>query len=455
MSLDPFITVPMTSRYWLANGRMPKALLAELPPELEVIPELAASPMQEELVAADIEIRDRHIKTIAPRGAAADSRAPVCDLKKGLVWPCFVDMHTHLDKAHIWPRNPNPDGSFTQAITQCNADLKAPWRFKDLWRRMDFALRCSYAHGTRAVRTHLDSLGGAHTFEQAKTSFAVAKELRDAWAGRIDLQFVSLVPMEFYLSDEAPALADLVAEYGGILGGFTYANPQLDAQIDEAFNLAKARGLELDLHVDESLNLDDQALLKVAQAKQRYNFDATVVCGHCCSLSVQPGAIINETLEQVKAAELKIVSLPMCNLYLQNRAVDHTPRYRGVTLLHEMHQKGIPVAIASDNCRDPFYAYGDHDGLEVFTQAVRIGHLDHPYSHWPQAISATPATLMGLKESGYIKVGESADLVLFKARTMNELLSRPQLDRVVIRQGQAIYEPLPDYLELDDLMTRK
>ena len=85
MSLDPFITVPMTSRYWLANGRIPKALLAELPPELEVIPELAASPMQEELVAADIEIRDRHIKTIAPRGAAADSRAPVCDLKKGLV----------------------------------------------------------------------------------------------------------------------------------------------------------------------------------------------------------------------------------------------------------------------------------------------------------------------------------------------------------------------------------
>jgi cytosine deaminase len=31
--------------------------------------------------------------------------------------PSFVDMHTHLDKGHIWPRTPNPDGTFDGALS--------------------------------------------------------------------------------------------------------------------------------------------------------------------------------------------------------------------------------------------------------------------------------------------------------------------------------------------------
>lgn len=48
-----------------------------------------------------------------------------------------------------------------------------------------------------------------------------------------------------------------------------------------------------------------------------------------------------------------------------------TPRWRGVTLLHELRSHGIPVAIASDNTRDQFYAYGDLDMLEVFNQVPK------------------------------------------------------------------------------------
>ena len=47
-----------------------------------------------------------------------------------------------------------------------------------------------------------------------------------------------------------------------------------------------------------------------------------------------------------------------------------TPRWRGVTLLHELRSKGIPVAMASDNTRDQFFAYGDLDMLEVFNQVL-------------------------------------------------------------------------------------
>ena len=159
-------------------------------------------------------------------------------------------------------------------------------------------------------------------------------------------------------------------------------------------------------------------------------------------------------MDRVAEAGIAVVSLPMCNLYLQDRHAGRTPRWRGVTLLHELTARGVPVAVASDNTRDPFYAYGDLDMLEVFREAVRILHLDHPVAPGRAAVARTPAEIIGRPDRGVIAAGGPADLVLFRARTWTELLSRPQSDRTVLRSGKAIDRTLPDYRELDDLMER-
>jgi cytosine deaminase len=129
-----------------------------------------------------------------------------------------------------------------------------------------------------------------------------------------------------------------------------------------------------------------------------------------------------------------------------------TPHWRGVTLLHELKAHGLKVAIAGDNVRDPFYAYGDHDMLETFAQAVKIAHLDHPFGDWIRAVTAVPAEIMQLGQAGRVGRGAPADLVVLAARDFSEMLSRFQADRVVIRQGRAIDTNLPDYRELDDLV---
>ena len=49
--------------------------------------------------------------------------------------------------------------------------------------------------------------------------------------------------------------------------------------------------------------------------------------------------------------------------------------------------------------------------------------------------------------------GAPADLVICKARSWTELFARPQADRIVLRGGEQIDRTLPDYAELDDLMT--
>ncbi|NJN02038.1 MAG: cytosine deaminase [Leptolyngbyaceae cyanobacterium RM1_1_2] len=439
-------SLPAGDRYWLANARIP---LIFLDPSLDWIPlaRLSRPPLAEDLVAVDIEIRGAQIFSLQPAGQVPPAAVSV-NVQKALVWPCFVDAHTHLDKGHIWERRPNPDGTFKQALEVVSKDREKYWDAEDVYRRMEFGLRCSYAHGTQAVRTHLDVFG-----EQAKISTEVFKVLQHEWQGRLKLEAVSLVSLDYYQTPAGEKLADLTAETGGILGGVLQMNPELDQQLDRLFALAKERRLPLDLHTDESLDPAEMTLRHVAMAKQRHSFDHPVACAHCCSLSVQTPEVAAETMGWVKATEITIISLPMCNLYLQDRQPQRMPRYRGVTLLHELKQWGIPVILASDNCRDPFFAYGDHDGLEVFTRSVRIGQLDRPIGDWPLAVTRLPGELMGLPQSGRIGVDLSADLIVFKARSFNELLARPQSDRVVIRQGQAIDTTLPDYAELDDLLT--
>ena len=112
----------------------------------------------------------------------------------------------------------------------------------------------------------------------------------------------------------------------------------------------------------------------------------------------------------------------MCNLYLQDRRPGRTPRWRGVAPLHELGAAGVPVMVASDNTRDPFYAYGDLDMLEVYREATRILHFDHDGPDWIRTVSATPADLMGLDRHGRIEAGDAADLVLLRARSLTEWL---------------------------------
>jgi cytosine deaminase len=438
-----FVEVPQRPHLWLADARAQACLFGDTPP---------SKPDFEGLVRFDLEIRDGRIAAIAPLDSAP---AGAVDLRGGLVWPGFVDIHTHLDKGHIWPRSPNPDGSFRGAASTTTADRTARWNAEDIRARMEFGLQCAYAQGTVAVRTHLDS----HA-PQAEISWPVFRAVRDAWAGRIDVQAASLMPMDLFGQPQGKRLADVVAESGGALGAVTRlsgsAHDALPAEFHDllqiVFALAIERGLDLDLHVDESGDSGATALVEIARTAARLGFKGRLQCGHCCSLAVQPDDYIAATMKTAADAGISVVSLPMCNMYLQERTPGRTPRWRGVTLLHELKGAGVAVSIASDNCRDPFYAYGDHDMLEVMTQATRIAHLDHPFGDWAHAFSAVPAAVMGLDGRGRLEVGVPADLVLLSARFMSEMLARNQADRVVLRNGQPVDTSLPDYRVLDQLV---
>jgi cytosine deaminase len=431
------VNIPPEGSFTLANARVHSSLTPGL---------AGADP--DGFALAHIAVADGKIARIEPR-LSGPPPADAIDLAGRIVLPCFIDCHTHIDKGHIWPRKPNPDGSFMSALNAAGQDRAARWSAEDVARRMDFSLRSAYAHGTKALRTHIDSVP-----PQEKISWPVFETMRETWRGRIALQGVSLISIED-VRDTAwfEALATRVAAAGGLLGAVTYMVPDLEELLDRVFAAATKHGLDLDFHADETDAVSAISLKKIAEAAIWSGFEGRILAGHCCSLSRQPDRDVLDTLDKVARAGISVVSLPMCNLYLQDRRQDGTtPRWRGVTLLHEMKARGIPVAIASDNTRDPFHAYGDLDMLEVYRMATRILHLDHPVGDWPKAATSTPAQIMRLDGVGVLAAGGPADFIIFKGRGWTELLSRPESDRIVIRDGRAIVRAIPDYAELDDLM---
>jgi cytosine/creatinine deaminase len=395
----------------------------------------------------DMLVEDGVLAKIAPYGAVDFGETPEVAMSGRIVLPLFVDVHTHLDKGHIWRRKRNPVGDFPSAITATLEDRAANWSAADVAARMEFSLRCAYAHGTTAIRTHIDSVG-----PQTRISWPVLAEARERWLGRIDLQASPLFTLDQMANaSHMPDIeAMLDADGSGILGAAIRMEPNLRQGLSVLFELAERKGWELDFHVDESSDPAARSLKIIADIAIERRFQRPVLVGHCCSLALQDDEERRRTIDAVARARLSVVSLPMCNMFLQDRQAGRTPRWRGVTALHELKHAGVNVMIASDNTRDPFYPYGDLDMMEVWREGVRILHLDYPFADWAEAVNSAPARAMGL-DLARLRHGGPADMILTQARDFIELLARPQSDRVVLRRGEASNATPPSYAELDAL----
>ena len=432
------VKIPDTQPYRLENATVPSVCLVTTPMGCLVDSEGGA--------CVDLVVDNGNITEIT---AAGSERRPMesVDLQQRQVWPTLVDMHTHLDKGHVLHRL-RATGSLDDAF-RATAQDRQQWTADDLARRMGFGLRCAYVHGVSVVRTHLDSLEGC-----PELAFEVFDDLRREWAGRIELQAVAIVGLDVFLGDYGVYLAGLAAKHGGILGGVTDALAQdasgvysnADLALDKLLELAARFGLDVDLHVDQSNDPAAFCLPSVAQAVLRSRFEHRVVCGHCVNLSLQPAAEADRAIGLARDARLAFVTLPTPMMYLMDRDPGRTPRWRGVTLAQELRAAGVPIAIAGDNCRDAWYPYGDHDMVDTLRQGVRVFQMDDPDA--VAMAGPVPADIVGATSAGRVRVGAAAKLILFSAKSYNEIMCRPQSDRIVLDRGQRVTMPLPEYEEI-------
>ena len=123
-------------------------------------------------------------------------------------------------------------------------------------------------------------------------------------------------------------------EYQAMVGAVTYMSAHLQPALERLFRLAEETGTDLDFHVDETNDAASRVHSKPSPTwRSRAASKGKILCAHCCSLALQPEDYAKRVIEKVARAGIAVVSLPMCNLYLQDRdaKAERTPRWRGVT----------------------------------------------------------------------------------------------------------------------------
>ena len=160
-----------------------------------------------------------------------------------------------------------------------------------------------------------------------------------------------------------------------------------------------------------------------------------VLCGHGCSLSIRPKSAVAKVLDLAAENDIGLVCLPTTNLWLQDNLKGKTPRLRGLAPIIEAQKLGINVMIASDNCQDPFYPFGDFNLLSVYKTAVLGAHLDE--SEWFESITTKPARWMGFNNE--ICEGGEASFLWFNADTLNTLISQSSIEFELWHKGKFIH----------------
>ena len=203
---------PSGPRVHVSNVGVPQSLLSTDAPSVA---------NSEGVKRVDLIVEYGKIAAILPAGSTPVGA--VFDADNGQAWPTFADLHTHLDKGHVIPRAANHDGTLNTARVQTRADTMSKWRAHDVEARFEFALRTAYAHGTSAIRTHIDCF----VTGQAPVSFNVFRHLRERWAGRIELQAAALVSPDLYQDPENASIIDVIADLGGKLGELPIGYPKV------------------------------------------------------------------------------------------------------------------------------------------------------------------------------------------------------------------------------------
>jgi cytosine/creatinine deaminase len=285
------------------------------------------------------------------------------------------------------------------------------------------------------VRSHVDWW----ETDRAPVAWDVLAALAREWQGRVHIEQVSLIKLTLFQElAQARRFAAQVKATGpqARLGAFVHSvNWDADA-LRHVFIAAGEAALDVDLHVDEELNPEAQGLAATARLLRETGFDGRVVCGHTCALAAQPESQALATLDAVARVPITLVSLPITNLLLQDAKTGRTPRLRGLTLLKEARERGIPLLIASDNVQDAFCRVGSYDPVEALAAGVLAAQLGRPFDVWSESICR--ADWLSRDSTGApTLVGAPADLVIFTGTDARGWPSRA-VPRTVLRAGVPI-----------------
>jgi len=232
-----------------------------------------------------------------------------------------------------------------------------------------------------------------------------------------------------------------------LVGGCPYNDSDGLEHIRIVFALGTAFGVDVDFHVDFADEPEHLHVAEIAAHTVRAGWQGRVVVGHLTELAAVPPFRQEELIGQIAAAGLGVICLPATDLYLMGRR-DETNVRRGLAPVRRLLAAGVPVALASNNIRNPFTPVGTADLAHMAFLATVAAHMGTPTDL--RALLATitvhPARLLRLPDYG-MGPGCRADLVVWDCARADEAMATAAPRALVIKRGRVTIEARREVIE--------
>ncbi|MEU8125229.1 amidohydrolase family protein [Spirillospora sp. NPDC049024] len=366
----------------------------------------------------------------------APPTAKIIDAEGGLLAPAFVEPHFHMDKALTHPNLPPSDHDHPlDAALERTRYAKVRYTPEELKNRATTAIRLAVGHGVGTLRAHVDvdPVGGL-------SALGIMADLRDRHRDLIDIQLVAF-PQESIVRHPGALrlLREALTSGADVLGGAPDVEEPQDRlrHLDLLVELAAETGADLDVHCDYSYDPAQRDLEELARRTIDAGLIGRVRAGHCCALDAYDETTATEVVEAVLAAGIAVCVCPMGNLLLVGDSP--CPPGRGVARLRSLLARGVTVAAGSDNMNDMWFPFGRLDPAEVAMVTAIAARMwsDQQLRQVFDMVTVNAAHYVGAPAEG-IMPGAAADLVLFSAAHLSDVLRNAPGHRTTIKRGRIV-----------------
>ncbi len=350
---------------------------------------------------------------------------------KNILFPRFVETHSHFDKSFTWADFPNFKSNYGGALSVNLEEHKTRTTDKVL-KRVEKSLKLAIKNGYRAIRSHID------TYESQPINIWIELfKLKKKFSSELTLQFVALAPMEFWDTSNGEELAKMFSSHGGILGGVMvppFNKKETSKFLSKMLLLASKYKLEIDLHIDESIIEPGAGLKILLKTIESLKINTVpITCSHLSSLiSLSPNEVLNLG-KKIAEKNIKVIALPITNFWLLNRDNKNTSLKRPVAPIKQLQHSHVDVSLGSDNVQDPWYPFGNFDPFYMLSSAIPMLQLNPWERITISTIFLAPSRLLKLKWDGLIKKGCPADFVILEAQSWADVFSCSLKRKVFIK----------------------
>jgi cytosine/creatinine deaminase len=388
--------------------------------------------LPERLDPVDLAIADGRIVAVgSPAGPARET----FDLDGRLVTPGLVEAHIHLDKALLSDRVSGSAGTAAEAI-RLTGQAKRGFTTADIAARARRVLDMAVAAGTTAMRAHVevDPIVGLAGME---AMLALERE----YAPAVDIQLCAFAQEGILQAPGTETLLRRALEMGAdLVGGCPYNDTDATRHIEIVFALAREFGVDADFHVDFFDEPEHLHVREIVRQTERLGWQKRVAVGHLTELAALPPAEQAALTADLARAGIGVISLPLTDLYLMGRADARNVR-RGLAPIRRLLEAGVPVALASNNIRNPFTPIGTADPTHLTFVGAVAAHMGTPelMRELVATVTTYPARILNLRDYG-CAAGCRADLVAWDCRRPEEIVTSLPARRLVVKGGRVSVE---------------